>query len=334
MHSEVTHKPWEFAGFVDKKSGLLGKPVPTGELFVPNSIRLDPAKRSLVWTPGAGGKSIRPNMTNLFDGFVRLGQEPPAAILDYARRWGLLYLDADGTPCVMPYRPQATAGRTLPRSEPLDAWEYYSRRASAVLSIADALQKQKRASPSDWQVLGSLDKKLGEQALRDLRHRGGAVDLYALTGCLYSAKWDIEQERRWLAMEVALWLALGRPGFSLNPRSWRLEVDYSGCLFAAIALQLALTVTDARNLFTCSGCGVPYVREKKAPKSGQANYCEKCGPNASLREANNRVRERIAEARRLRAEGIGLREIAQQLNVRTSKRSTALETVQRWIGKE
>jgi orotate phosphoribosyltransferase-like protein len=46
------------------------------------------------------------------------------------------------------------------------------------------------------------------------------------------------------------------------------------------------------------------------------------------------VRERIAEARRLRAEGIGLREIAQQLNVRTSKRSTALETVQRWIGKE
>jgi len=99
-------------------------------------------------------------------------------------------------------------------------------------------------------------------------------------------------------------------------------------------LQLALTITSAQSLFFCSACGLPYVREKKAPKQGQANYCPDCGPGVALRAANNRLRAKITEARRLHAEGIGIREIARQLNVRKTKRSTPLETVRRWIGRE
>jgi predicted RNA-binding Zn-ribbon protein involved in translation (DUF1610 family) len=218
------------------------------------------------------------------------------------------------------------------RSEPLDAWKYFSHRAFATLAIAASLKQGKRASPSDWEFLDGLDGRIGSEALRDLGDRRGLLELYARVGCPYSAGWDLDKERRWLVREIMLWLEIGRPGYAVSEQSWKLEVDYNGCLFTAIALQLALTVTGERNLFTCSGCGQPSVRQSKAPKQGQDNYCAQCGPHAALRAANARVRVKRAEARRMRAAGMAMREIAEKLNVRSTKRSTALRTVRRWIG--
>jgi hypothetical protein len=182
-------------------------------------------------------------------------------------------------------------------------------------------------------MLDGLENRLANEDFDGLWRRRGMLEVYARFGCPYSAEWDIDKERRWLSREIMLWLELGRPGFAINERSWHLEVDYNGYLFAAVALQLALTVAGARNLFICSGCGFPYVREKKAPRPSQANYCLECGPKTSLREANRRRSEKVAEARRLHAEGVGASEIATRLNVRTTKRSTKLQTVRRWIGK-
>lgn len=272
----------------------------------------------------------------MFNDFVRLWQEPPEAILRYAKRWGVLYLDLEGTPCVKAYTVRYSSDdpsdrQELPRSEPIDAWIYFSRRAYAVLNIAASLKlvspKQgKRASPSDWALLDSLDNKVGDQVFDDLWRRRGLLDLYALAGCPYSVAWDINQERRWLAREITLWLEIGRPGFAVNERSWELEVDYNSCLFAAIALQLALTVTGARNLFTCSGCGLPYVREKKAPKPSQGNYCLQCGPKAALREADRRRREKVSDARRLYANGESIVDIAVELKTKPT-------SVRRWLRK-
>ena len=54
-----------------------------------------------------------------------------------------------------------------------------------------------------------------------------------------------------------------------DQQRWDLQIDYHGFLFAAIGLQLALVVAEAESLYSCSGCGVPYIRarEKKRPKS-------------------------------------------------------------------
>jgi predicted RNA-binding Zn-ribbon protein involved in translation (DUF1610 family) len=181
------------------------------------------------------------------------------------------------------------------------------------LNIAANLQQGKRGSATDWAVLDALQDRIGEEALQDLGRRG-LLELYARCGCPYSAAWSIDKERRFLAWEAMLWLDLGRPGFALKltQQCWQLEVDYNGCLFAAIALQLALTVAGARALFTCSGCGMAYVRQKAA-KSGQANFCPQCGTKEALRQADCRRRNKMAEARRLHAAGWSVRDIIRQL---------------------
>lgn len=301
---------WELAQFTDGESHL-GKPIPTGELLVPKgAIRLDAKNEALLWVPRESHwEWVRPQPA-MFNTFVRLWQEPPIAIARYAQQWGILHLDAQGIPCVRDYTPRYSPdGQELPQVEPLAAWLKFSRRAHAVLTIAANLKQGKRASPTDWEtVLGDSMKSIGY--------------------------WSLEIERRLLAGELRGWLKIGRPAFGFNERSWKLEIDYAGFLLSAIALQLALTITSAQGLFTCSHCGNPYPRQKKAPKQGQGNYCDACGPREALREANTRLRAKITEARRLRDEGVGIREIAKKLNVRKTKRSTALQTVARWIGKE
>ena len=112
--------------------------------------------------------------------------------------------------------------------------------------------------------------------------------------------------------------------------SWQMEIAYNGCLLAAIALQLALTVAGARTLFTCSGCGMAYIRARAA-KSGQANFCPQCGPREALRQADYRRRRKAAEARRLHATGWSVGRIVKELKVRSTTRSGAATTVRRWI---
>jgi hypothetical protein len=345
---------WDEAGFTDDE-GRLGKPVPTGDLLVPNTLSLDATKESLVWRktqPEDRSLRFPPDTKKLFNGFVGLWNKSPAVILGFAKQWGPLYLDPWGTPCVRAHIVVPGMADTQTRSEPLEVWRYWSRRAQAVINIAASLKEgpgkpAKKASPDDWKLFDGLEvyeevregdvlkgykvvqSRVSDETLSDLGRRRGEVGLYAQWGCPYSADWGIDKERRWLRREIQLWLALARPGFGINANSWRLEVDYNGCVFAAIALQLALTVTGSKDLFTCSACGSPYVREMKAPKVGDANYCPNC--KKPLREANRRVQKKKIEARKLHVEGFSDREIAKKLNVRTSKRSTALQTVRRWI---
>ena len=105
------------------------------------------------------------------------------------------------------------------------------------------------------------------------------------------------------------------------------QVDYHGFLFAALALQLALSLAGAESLYTCSGCGFPYVRELKRPKPGTANYCPKCSEKGvAQRRAVDAYREKKAEAIRLEATGAPADEIARKL-------STPVSRIRKWLGK-
>ena len=107
-----------------------------------------------------------------------------------------------------------------------------------------------------------------------------------------------------------------------------MQVDYHGFLFAALGLQLALSLAGAESLYTCSGCGFPYVRELKRPKPGTANYCPKCSARGvAKRRAVDTYREKMAEALRLEAAGTPVNEIAERM-------STPLPRIRKWLGKE
>jgi hypothetical protein len=104
----------------------------------------------------------------------------------------------------------------------------------------------------------------------------------------------IEYGKATVAGEVSGWLQKFAVSMKMEwePR-WQLEMYYQGRMLGAVALQLALAVANAESLFTCNGCGRPYIRPKqRKPNAGQANFCFECaGRRKPQREAEKRYRE-------------------------------------------
>jgi hypothetical protein len=268
--------------------------------------------------------------------FVALHQaESPKEILRFARDWGVLVLTGGKSP-----RP---CGEAMAEGvEPITAWKYFSRRAAAVLNIAAALKDGKLGDLADWGVIAALQAG-GEEAEEESfksaveRHKYGMGFLVDIPrGRQHQSA--VDQGRDLLANEVGQWLRFWKAGrsrglsdFSLrwlpDAKKWQLQIEYEGYLFAAVALQLALVVAEADSLYTCSACGLPYIRTKKRPKVGWANYCDTCiGRGIGGRRAVESYRKRKADAKRLAGEGLTAAEIAAKVN-------SDPETVKVWLRK-
>jgi len=253
------------------------------------------------------------------------------SILRFAKSWGVLALSDD-----VLQRP----GRKHLREgiEPIAAWQYYSRRAQAVLQIAAALKQNKPGDLNDWSMLGILVPSSGyaekqEELLRSAMRRPHYGMVFSVFSMDKSPEQNVKLARGFIAGEIGLWLdcwkqeeIAGISDFALQwngaEQRWELQIDYHGLLFAAIALQLALVVADADSLFICSGCAVPYVRsrERKRPKSGWANYCDQCSQEGmAKRRAVETYREKRAQAARLHASGVPVPEIAEQLKTEAAR---------------
>ena len=313
---------WDEAGLTDLNSRL-GRPVASGLISVPEHFELSSDNKELVWSYGSREdphRSAKPDR-EMLTRFVRLWQQPPKAILQFARRWGVLNYK-DGRPC------QPIGGFKI--REPVETWHYYSRRAHAILNIAANLRRGELGALTDWEALRYMLPHSGD-FVSDL-HRYGPFMLSAVAGGEYpfrtkpGDKRTVKSERYLLSIEVGLHLRLGRVSFMVgfkDPR-WSLEMDYNGCMLAAVALQLALVLADVDTLYRCSGCQEHYVRKKKAPRKDQANFCDNCGHQKAVQLADERRRDRIAEARRLAGEGLSVSDIAARLDSKVA-------TIRGWI---
>jgi transposase-like protein len=317
---------WSVAALTDL-AGKLGRPISADELRIPARIDLNAAGTHLVWSYGAKSKSVKPSHA-ILDEFVRLWNESPESILRFARKWGVFQLDEDGSPC------RASAPENT--EEAIETWRHFSRRACAVLNIAANVNEGKPGPIPEWEQLSALPWLRG-RALEDLRGRLSLLGIHAERGAAAivipdlarKEQLDSRQEKAWLALEVLLWLTLGKAGFAINLNEsgrWALVVDYRGCVFSAIAMQLTLAIAGAESLYTCTGCGMPYVRTKKLPRADQANFCQRCGRDEALRQADRRRREKMAEARHLASGGASVAEIAAKLE-------TKPVSVLRWLKK-
>ena len=285
-------RDWELAEFTNA-SGAMARPIPPGRLLVPGVVRLE--RDQVHWTvyaKGAGFPKGKEPSANLLDSFVKLWSKTPAQIVRFASTWG--------SPFARPL--------TFQGSESIERWKALSRYMCALLDVAARLSQNQRL-PAEWE------------------HR------QAFTSEQLAALKTPVQTRRLLQREISGLLQSTQIGFALESatdRGFRLQIRYglSGSLFAALALQLALTVAAADKLFMCSGCGFPYARPRgtKRPKPGQANFCSECGQTEALRQADRRRKQKMAEVRRLHAEGVSPREIATQL-------ATKPATVRGWLKK-
>lgn len=326
----MSTKNLQLAGFVDANGGL-GRAVPSGRIIVPGKIWMD--GNTLRWRMGKTAR-LQEVSSNMLNQFVRLTDAE--SILRFAKSWGVLALSGDAV--MRPGREHMSEG-----IEPIAAWQYYSRRAQAVLQIAASLKQNKPGDLNDWSMIGILVPSSGyaekhEELLKaQLPHfQFGMV--YSLFAMDNSPERNVELARGYISGEIGQWLDCwkqektgGVSDFALRwngvQQRWDLQIDYHGFLFAAIALQIALVVADADSLFTCSGCGVPYIRprERKRPKSGWANYCEQCSKEGvAKRRAVENYREKRAQAVRLLSKGVPVQKIAEQLNTEATR-------VSRWL---
>jgi hypothetical protein len=322
----------QFAGFTDA-NGKLGRAVPSGQIIVPGKVWRE--GDAIRWRMGKTAR-LQEVSRSMLNQFVRLTDSE--SILRFVKNWGVLALSDDILK--RPGREHMREG-----TEPIAAWQYYSRRARAVLHIAAALKQGKLGDLNDWTMIGILVPSSGyakkhEELLKSemLRPRFGmAFSLFLMD---QSPEENVKLARQFIAGEIGHWLdcwkvekTTGASDFALQwndvQQRWDLQIDYHGLLFAAIALQLALVVADADSLFICSGCAVPYIRprERKRPKSGWANYCDQCSQEGvAKRRAVETYREKRAQAARLHASGVPVPEIAEQLNTEAARVSGWLKT--------
>ena len=83
---------WDLGGLTDI-NGNLGKPVPSGQVLVPGKIELE--GDAIRWELGGPARLQEVSRSTLNE-FVKLWQSDSAAILRFAKRWGVLAIQPIG----------------------------------------------------------------------------------------------------------------------------------------------------------------------------------------------------------------------------------------------
>ena len=325
-----SREEWKIAGFVDEYSQI-GRKVPHGKIHVPSGIALTPDSEGVTWSAGSRqpGKWISPTPA-MFTKFAGLWRRTPQEVCDFAKTWGAIGVDEDGRYNGGRRRSISMAGFR----EPISAWRYFSRRMDAALTIAACLQQGKRGRAEDWGALSRLVDHLTADVSGELDRYPAVIGILASNDCGRVADLPIEQQRALISVEATLWLRVSGLGFAFSMKGAGdavIEIDYNACLLAAIALQLSLTVCRSEGPHICSGCGDIYFRMAKQAKEGNSNFCPGCGRGAALKNADKRRWEKMKTARAMHEQGISIPEIVRRLNVRETVRSSAKDTVRRWI---
>jgi DNA-directed RNA polymerase subunit RPC12/RpoP len=327
----MTERKFSFGG-LGNASGALGAAIPTGKIVIPGGA-MDVKGNRLLWAFDFDQvKEVSPPDT-LLDHFVQLWEGDDAAILRFARKWGPLRIDKRGN--LLWSNRNALSGKSWDKfpksgSDSLDAWRFFSQRAYSVLRIAAALYRDSRGDIADWKYLsseagGRRDEffGMGDWIIQGMLPNGipfPNVNTIPL---------PVDRLRNQIAGELSNWVSRYEVALRVVWKETpQIELSYGGHLLSAVALQLALSVLREHSVYTCSGCGRPYSRgSRKRPKTGDANFCEECGRTEALRQAQERRRKKINNARALHLSGTPTKKIALDLN-------SSIETVKKWIGEE
>lgn len=206
---------------------------------------------------GVSGKQIwtKPDSAML-ERFLSLGDATDAAILRFAKRYGVLALCDHGAPSS--HSPQCRpVGWPGPCREALVDWRFFSRSVLATLKISAALTLGKTPAPADWQVIYSRSGRTAPWWKQSVDADKSAAE-------------DVLNE----------WLSYAMPRFEVrwDGVSPELEMKPGAGMFGSIALQLVLRAGRKDSMAVCFHCGAAYTAQRR-PKAGQRNFCPECRRN-------------------------------------------------------
>lgn len=289
----------DFDGLLTRDAATLERPVAIQPYHSFNKFRIEDgkikisreAKRSVLIAPSKG----------MLEEFVALANANENKYLEYACKWGLLELckehwmpTSHNYNCepIVPFRtvvwgPTEKAAKDhheklLSEGEPISAWRDYARFAEAILNIAARLHKGEMGSDKDWTTLHDDDAGfLGWD--------------YAVERRKAKKFPDIDDEKSLIADGVNYWLVSG----GVQPRvSWKASrpiITFEcpkpyGKLFANLAIQLMMVVSQIDSLAICSACGQSYMPTRR-PRNNQRRYCPIC-KKVAQRDASADYRRR------------------------------------------
>jgi hypothetical protein len=254
---------------------------------------------------------VQQPLTELQRDLRALAKARPAEVSEkaqeIARRWGAL--DSDDS---QRRWPEDFSGNCPPeydgkgnRAEPLEAWRFWARKATALLRAAASTHRGEVGSREHWIIIApvrptevsELEKAFETRTLSPKDRRKLDFRLDTIFG--EPLPWRTGNQWRLLQSAVNYWLSLGspqprcvlergRPTFILTAG------EEHGWLFAVLAAELFFAVTKAKGLRICSNCGRLYP-PKQLPRRGNHTYCPRpeCGLRAAWRTASAKYRDKL-----------------------------------------
>jgi hypothetical protein len=288
-----------FDGLLTRDSAALERPVAVQPYVSFNKFRLEDGqikispnnKKGVLITPSSG----------MLEEFVALPDAAEGKYLEYACKWGLLELCSEhleptnhnyNCEPIVPSRrlvfgPTDKAAREhrenlLALGEPISEWRRHARFARALLNIAAALHEGELGSDEDWETL-HFDEAgfLGWNHAEKRKEKGFS---------------DIAYEKSLIATGVnTYWLGSGGVQPTIYWNGSRPIITFEcpkpyGKLFANLAIQLMMAISQLDAFAICSACGSSY-KPKRRPKHGQRRYCSRC-KKVSRRDASADYRRR------------------------------------------
>lgn len=328
----------DMAAISDPRGGLPG--IDTQKIYCPGGPIVLTERSTLRWAVDEAFCGYKTPSTEMFNEFVSLYTSVHVHALPFARKWGPLRIGMDGK-----FNPLSLSGE-----EPIEAWRFFSQRAACVLYITECLKPvplrhieeldygdepalreewTETPLPEYWGALSDpealVNRRTNKQFFGMPNHALRRPIIHPDDSITWGAPVN---PRSIIASELTAWMKRFpiRLGLMWRAKEWRLETFHDGSILNAITLQLLRAVVGADNLYRCSGCRLPYVRARRKPNPGQANYCRRCDKGEkAIQEADRRRRANMAAARRLHASGVSAADIATQLGVRK------VATVHRWL---
>lgn len=280
----------------------LERPVATQPYHSFNKFRIEDGKITI--SREAKGVLVTP-AKGILEEFVELAGAEEIKYLEYASRWGLLDLckehfapTSHNYNCepIVPFRTVVlgTTGKAakehheklVSEGEPISAWRDYARFAGAILNIAARLHDGEMGRDEDWNTLH--------------------FDEAGFLGFDYPAKRretknspDLDFEKSLIAEGVNFWLESGGVRPKVSWKTSRPVITFEcpkpyGKLFANLAIQLMMAVSQIDSVAICSACGRSYMPRRR-PKSNQRRYCAEC-KKVAKRDASAAYRRRKSHA--------------------------------------
>ncbi len=248
---------------------------------------------------------------SLLPKFLELECAAPKRIQSFARRWGILGICEHGLPSSHDAAAVGTSAAWLnwcdvavsaPLDadwicgwEPLSAWRWWARKASATVAIAGLVLRGQIAPLGLWQR-AAVHMAPGSQPIRGIHAECPALEYLRLTETRRPQM--SEEEQRWrqraaLAWLLDEWLLIGGVRPRCDPGRGGPRISFGGGgLAGSLALQLVQACSSTGAFALCSECGSSYL-PSRLPRRDQRNYCPGCkGKKIPERNAARSFRQR------------------------------------------